>query len=87
MPAIKASAILGEKYREIAEFCEENREPIFITEDGKGKLAIMSIDTYEESIGKLELYNALEVGLNQIKNGETITKEELFNHLNSLIGR
>ncbi|GHU72773.1 hypothetical protein FACS189450_11190 [Spirochaetia bacterium] len=87
MPAIKASAILGEKYREIADFCEENREPMFITEDGKGKLAIMSIDTYEESIGRLELYNAIEVGLNQIKNGETITKEDLFNHLNSLIGR
>ncbi|GHU25857.1 hypothetical protein FACS1894172_14730 [Spirochaetia bacterium] len=87
MPAIKASAILGEKYREIADFCEENREPMFITEDGKGKLAIMSIDTYEESIGRLELYNAIEVGLNQVKNGETITKEELFNHLNSLIGR
>ena len=86
MPAIKASAILGERYREIADFCEENREPMFITEDGKGKLAIMSIDTYEESIGRLELYNAIEVGLNQIKNGETTTKEKLFKHLNSLIG-
>jgi PHD/YefM family antitoxin component YafN of YafNO toxin-antitoxin module len=87
MPVIKASAVLGEKYREIADFCEENREPIFITENGQGKLAIMSIDMYEESIGRLELYNAIEVGLNQIKNGETITKKELFQHLNSLIGK
>jgi hypothetical protein len=45
------------------------------------------IDTYEESIGRLELYNALEIGLNQIKNGETISKEELYNHLNSLIAK
>jgi len=87
MPAIKGSAVLGENYREIADFCEENREPMFITENGQGKLAIMSIDTYEESIGKLELYNAIEVGLDQIKNGETITKEELYNHLNGLIGK
>jgi PHD/YefM family antitoxin component YafN of YafNO toxin-antitoxin module len=87
MPVIKGSAVLGENYREIADFCEENREPMFITENGQGKLAIMSIDTYEESIGKLELYNAIAAGLNQIKNGETITKEELFKHLNSLIGK
>jgi hypothetical protein len=32
------------------------------------------VDTYEESMGRLELYNALEAGLNQIKNGENITK-------------
>jgi PHD/YefM family antitoxin component YafN of YafNO toxin-antitoxin module len=85
VPAIKECAVLGENYREIADFCEENREPMFITENGRGKLAIMSIDTYEESMGRLELYNALEIGLNQIKNGETITKEELYKHLNGLI--
>jgi hypothetical protein len=60
---------------------------MFITENGEGKLAIMSIDTYEENMGKLELYNEIAVGLNQIKNGETIPKEELFKHLNSLIGK
>jgi PHD/YefM family antitoxin component YafN of YafNO toxin-antitoxin module len=84
MPAIKGSAILGENYREIAEFCEENREPLFITENGQGKLAIMSMETYDENMGRIELYKAIETGLNQIKNGEVITKEELFEHLNSL---
>jgi PHD/YefM family antitoxin component YafN of YafNO toxin-antitoxin module len=87
MPVIRGSTVLGENYREIADFCEENREPMFITENGRGKLAIMSINTYEENMGRLELYSALEVGLNQIKNGETTTKEELFKHLNSLIAQ
>jgi PHD/YefM family antitoxin component YafN of YafNO toxin-antitoxin module len=66
MPVIKGSAVLGENYREIVDFCEENREPMFITENGEGKLAIMSIDTYEERIGRLELYNAIEAGMNQM---------------------
>jgi predicted transcriptional regulator len=47
----------------------------------------MSIDTYEETVGRLELYSAIEAGLNQIKNGETITKDELYKDLNSLIGK
>jgi PHD/YefM family antitoxin component YafN of YafNO toxin-antitoxin module len=87
MPSIRGSADLIENFHEIVNFCEKNREPVFITENGQGKLAVMSIDTYEEKMGKLELYNALEAGLNQIKNGETITKEELFKDLNTLIGK
>ncbi|GHV77729.1 hypothetical protein AGMMS49942_25500 [Spirochaetia bacterium] len=87
MPAIRGSTVLGENYREIADFCEENREPMFITENGREKLAIMSIDIYDEKMGRLELYSALEVGLNQIKDGETTTREELFRHLNSLIAQ
>ncbi|MDR0877980.1 MAG: type II toxin-antitoxin system Phd/YefM family antitoxin [Treponema sp.] len=87
MPAIRGSNDLIENFQEIVDFCEENREPVFITENGRGKLAVMSMGTYEETVGKIELYNAIEAGLNQIKNGETITKEELFEDLNNLIGK
>jgi PHD/YefM family antitoxin component YafN of YafNO toxin-antitoxin module len=87
MPEIRGSTDLIENFQEIVDFCEENREPIFITENGRGKLAVMSMGTYEETVGRIELYNALETGLDQIKNGETITKDELFKDLNSLIGK
>ncbi|GHU87429.1 prevent-host-death protein [Spirochaetia bacterium] len=87
MPAIRASADLRNDYGEISTFCHENREPIFITENGRGDLAVMSIETYEEFMGKIELYQLLEVGLNQIKNGEIITEEEMMKELNEYIGK
>jgi len=84
MPAIRESADLRNNYGEISEFCHNYREPIFITKNGKGDLAVMSIETYEELMGRLELYQAIEVGLNQIENGETITEEEMLEHIKSL---
>jgi PHD/YefM family antitoxin component YafN of YafNO toxin-antitoxin module len=87
MPEIRGSTDLIENFQEIVDFCEENREPVFITENGRGKLAVMSMGTYKETVGRIELYNAIEAGLAQIKNGETIPEDEMFKHLNSLIGK
>jgi PHD/YefM family antitoxin component YafN of YafNO toxin-antitoxin module len=84
MPAIRKSADLRNNYGEISEFCHNFREPIFITKNGQGDLAVMSIETYEELMGKLELYQAIEAGLNQIENGETITEEEMIEHIKNL---
>jgi len=35
-------------------------------------------------MGRLELYQAIEVGLNQIENGETIPEEEMLEHIRNL---
>jgi PHD/YefM family antitoxin component YafN of YafNO toxin-antitoxin module len=84
MPTIRKSADLRNNYSEISEFCHNYREPIFITKNGKGDLAVMSIETYEELMGRLELYQAIEVGLNQIENGETIPEKEMLEHIRNL---
>jgi len=46
----------------------------------------MTEDTYEELFGKSrnELYSDLQVGLDQINNGEYITEEEHFKHMDEL---
>jgi len=69
MPAIRNSADLLNNYGEISTFCHEYREPVFLTKNGEGDLAVMSIETYEEITGKRELYRLLEDGINDIKNG------------------
>ena len=84
MPTIRKSADLRNNYSEISEFCHNYREPIFITKNGQGDLAIMSIAHYEELIGRLELYQAIQIGLNQIENGEIITEEEMKEYINNL---
>ena len=62
MPNIRSSTSLRNNYNEISAFCHENREPVFITKNGQGDLAVMSIDLYEMLSGRLELYRLLDEG-------------------------
>ena len=48
MPTIKSSTDLRNGYNAISTFCHESREPVFITKNGQGDLAVMSIELYEE---------------------------------------
>ena len=86
MPAIRKSADLLNSFNEIREFCQNYREPIFLTNNGQGELAVMSIETYEELNGKLELYKVILKGLNQIRNGEIITEEEMIKKIKKYAG-
>ena len=81
MPVIRKSADLRNSYSDISDFCHKYREPVFITKNGMGDLAVMSIATYEEIIGKRNLYNLLEEGLNDIKNGDVLSEEEMDKEL------
>lgn len=70
MPTIRPSADLRNSYNEISEFCHEYSEPVFITKNGKGDLAVMSIEVYEQLKGRLELYSLLEKGLEDERTGK-----------------
>jgi len=70
MPTIRPSADLRNNYSEISDLCHEYQEPVFITKNGTGDLAIMSIETYELLAGKLELHNLIDQGLDQVKAGK-----------------
>ena len=71
MPMIRSSADLRNGYNEISSICHEHGEPVFITKNGKGDLAVMSIEAYEQLLGRFELYTLLEEGMNDIKRGDT----------------
>ncbi len=78
MPKIRSSADLRNNYNEISNFCHTYNEPVFITKNGKGDLAVMSIDHYEELTARFELYCELQKGLDDIAVGRTYTEEEVF---------
>jgi len=84
MPAIRKSADLRNKYGEISDFCHCHREPVFITKNGQGDLAVMSMEAYEELTGRLDLYKSILAGLSQISNGETISEKEMMEKIRSL---
>ena len=71
MPTIRSSADLRNGYNEISAFCHTYHEPVFITKNGKGDLAVMSIETYEMLAGKFELYGLLQEGLSDVASGKT----------------
>jgi len=86
MPAIRNSADLINDFNEIVEFCDNYREPMFLTCNGQGKLAVMAIETYEEMNGRLELYQKILTGLTQIKNGETVPAEKMMKKIRQYAG-
>lgn len=70
MPVIKSSTDLRNNYNEISSFCHESREPVYITKNGQGDLAVMSIETYEALSGKLDLYDLLDKGRAAVETGK-----------------
>lgn len=71
MPTIKSSADLRNNYNEISSFFHTYIEPVFITKNGKGDLAVMSIEAYEELTSRFELYGLIKEGLDDVANGNT----------------
>lgn len=71
MPTIKSSADLRNNYNEISTYCHNYPEPVFITKNGKGDLAVMSIEAYEELTSRFELYSQIKEGMDDISAGNT----------------
>lgn len=67
MPSIRPSSDLRNKYNEISKFCHEYEEPVFITKNGQGDLAVMSIEAYERLVGKFELHKLLDEGMDDME--------------------
>ena len=78
MPKIISSTDLRNNYNEISTFCRENCEPVFITKNGQGDLAVMSIEKYEALSGKLELYQLLDEGRAAVKAGNKRPLDEVI---------
>lgn len=58
------------KTSEISETCHNTNEPVFITKNGYGDMVIMSMEVYEETMKKLDIYRNIEISEEQVKNGQ-----------------
>ena len=87
MPVIRKSADLKDNYTEISDFCHKFREPIFLTRNGEGDLAVMSIETYEEIAGRNELYRLIQEGIDDIDNGKVLTEKEVLKNMEIALGK
>jgi len=81
MPTIKSSADLRNDYNGISNLCHTYNEPVFITKNGKGDLAVLSIEAYEQLVARFELYTAIEQGMQDIKENNTRSFEEAMSDI------
>lgn len=81
MPNIRPSSELRNNYNEISAFCHKYGEPVYITKNGTGDLAVLSIEAYERLVGKFELYTLLEQGMEDVRDGDGKPAEQVFDTL------
>lgn len=72
MPSIISSSRLRNEYSEVSRRCHEQMEPVYVTRNGDGDLAVMSIEAYEALAGRARLLDALAAGRADAEAGRTI---------------
>ena len=87
VPTIRSSADLRNGYNDISNFCHTHGETVFITRNGKGDLAVMSIEAYEQLMGRYELYSKLREGLDDAVRGSTRPAADVLAEIRGGIGK
>ena len=62
---------------EISRLCHTKKEPIFITKNGYGDMVVMSIQTYEMTMAKLDLYHKLAEAEEEVNSGKELMDAEV----------
>lgn len=81
MPRIISSTTLRNEYSEVSQTCHERQEPVFVTRNGSGDLAVMSIEAYEALARRAELVGALAIGRADADAGRTMPAAEAVRRL------
>lgn len=75
---IRPATDIRHNYNEIAELCFKTSEPVFLTQNGRDDLVIMSRKSYEEKIILTDVYSKLNAAEDEI------TQEKTHNAKNKL---
>ena len=81
MPRIISSTKLRNEYNEVSRTCHEQMSPVFVTRNGDGDLAVMSIEAYETLARRAQLVQKLERGHADVAAGRTMPAAEAIRRL------
>lgn len=84
MPVIRPSSDLRNNYNEISTICHQTKSPVYITKNGAGDLAVMSIELFELLTDKYSLYKELIKGIDSLERGEKYSEKEVFEELDKI---
>ena len=54
---------------EISDMCHSTDEPIYITKNGYGDMVIMSMENYETTMKRFQMYRDIEISEKQLQEG------------------
>ncbi|MDO4182001.1 MAG: type II toxin-antitoxin system Phd/YefM family antitoxin [Coriobacteriia bacterium] len=69
MPQIISSTKLRNNYNAVSQECHASPDPVFVTKNGVGDLAVMGIDQYEQMKVRLDFYEFLLEGRRDVEKG------------------
>ena len=83
---IRPSAAIRQNYNEIAELCRKTAEPVYLTKNGEGDLAVMDIESLNRQKKMLKLREELlAVEEDRLAGRTGCTVDELDTYLDSMI--
>lgn len=83
---IKPSAAIRQNYGEVSRLCKTTMEPVYLTVNGEGDLAVMSIEAFEKREKMLNLREALlRVEEERLAGRKEKSPEELDAYLKSAL--
>ena len=81
MDMIRPSADLRNHYSEISKLCRENRQPVYITVNGRGDTVLMSMDDFQQTQAELELLRTLADAEEDVRAGRVAPIEDTFSDI------
>ena len=83
---IKPSTCLRNEYNDIADFCKQHNQPVFLTKNGEGDLVVMSMEHYAYREEMLDLREKLlEAEAQRITGAKTYSLDEINAKLEDII--
>ena len=71
---------------EIEHRCMEEKGPVFVTKNGYGKLVVMDIEYYEQTMRRIYEAKQINEGLSDLANGEIVDGDEVKQKLAAKYG-
>lgn len=71
---------------EIERRCMEEKGPVFVTKNGYGKLVVMDIEYYEQTMRRIYEAKQINEGLSDLANGEIVDGDEVKQKLAAKYG-
>ena len=78
---IKPISYLKAHAAEIVRNLSKHQEPLIITQNGKAKVVIQDIESYEQTQQTIALLKILSLGIRQIEEGKVLPAKDVINRI------
>ena len=83
MDLIRPSTDLRNHYSEISKLCRENRQPVYITVNGRGDTVLMGMTDFQQMQAELELLRTLADAEEDVRADRVAPIEDTFRDIRS----